>query len=475
VTVVAAACNANSDASTCTPGKYPEVISVSAFAEWDGKPGGMGGCKSTPDGFYGCDDHRASFSNYGPTVDIAAIGVGVRSTLFDNRYGYWSGTSMATPHVTGGAALLLAQEPNLTPAQVRARLLLTGMSGPVPGDPDFYPEPILNVAQLGEGTIDIPSSARPGDRIKLKAYEFIPRSRASYWLNGQRLGDDNVNLSGASGLTVTVPDLPYGRYEVRSTNHRKIVRDTILIRPKVNLSGGSGVVGEMVTVTLQGYGAGESVLVTFDTGNGVRSLVRVRASSLGMATAQIIVPPSTRGTHRVTATDGSGHTTYAHFQVLPSMAAVTPVEAGDWSAVTLRGFEAGETVELRWGSSTGVVLRTKVTTATGSAAVNALIPAESTDGKHSLWAVGDKGTQVRVTVTTFGAAEDPTPTPTSTPTSSPEPTATPTTDTPTATTELPTETPTSEPPTPTVTLEIPVETPTPVADVTATPQAEPGA
>ena len=41
---------------------------------------------------------------------------------------------MATPHVTGGAALLLAQEPDLTPSQVRARLLLTGMSGPVPGD-----------------------------------------------------------------------------------------------------------------------------------------------------------------------------------------------------------------------------------------------------------------------------------------------------------------------------------------------------
>ncbi|HRA46576.1 MAG TPA: S8 family serine peptidase, partial [Thermomicrobiales bacterium] len=59
VTVMAAACNAGTDARTCTPGKYPEVISVSAFAEFDGKPGGKGGCRTTPDGFYGCDDQRA--------------------------------------------------------------------------------------------------------------------------------------------------------------------------------------------------------------------------------------------------------------------------------------------------------------------------------------------------------------------------------------------------------------------------------
>ena len=144
VTVAAAACNDGSNASICTPGKYPEVISVSAFADWDGEPGGKAGCRTTPDGFYGCDDRRASFSNYGATVDIAAIGVGVYSTLFDNRYGYWSGTSMATPHVTGGAALLIAQYGPMSPAKVRDRLLLirdartgAGRSGCVSGaDPE---------------------------------------------------------------------------------------------------------------------------------------------------------------------------------------------------------------------------------------------------------------------------------------------------------------------------------------------------
>ncbi|MEW6282881.1 MAG: S8 family peptidase, partial [Candidatus Eremiobacterota bacterium] len=70
------------------------------------------------------NDRLASFSNYGRTsVDVAAPGVGVYSTVPNNGYGNKSGTSMATPHVSGMAALILSAHPELSNEQVKSRLI----------------------------------------------------------------------------------------------------------------------------------------------------------------------------------------------------------------------------------------------------------------------------------------------------------------------------------------------------------------
>jgi subtilisin family serine protease len=72
------------------------------------------------------DDGRASWSNYGVTsVDLGAPGVTILSTYTGNNYAYMDGTSMASPHVAGVAALVYAQNPTWTYQQVRQRIFST--------------------------------------------------------------------------------------------------------------------------------------------------------------------------------------------------------------------------------------------------------------------------------------------------------------------------------------------------------------
>lgn len=69
------------------------------------------------------DDDVASYSNYGGHVSVAAPGSYVYNTLMGGSYGYMSGTSMATPHVAGLAALVRARYPSYTPDEIASALL----------------------------------------------------------------------------------------------------------------------------------------------------------------------------------------------------------------------------------------------------------------------------------------------------------------------------------------------------------------
>ena len=143
VTFVVAAGNDSADASGSTPAAYDEVITVSALADFNGQPGGgaPSTCRSDQ------DDTFASFSNYGSDVDIIAPGVCINSTSMRGGYATLSGTSMASPHVAGGAALYAATHPGATPTQVQNALRASGSTGwNDVDDPDSTKEPLLDVS-----------------------------------------------------------------------------------------------------------------------------------------------------------------------------------------------------------------------------------------------------------------------------------------------------------------------------------------
>ncbi len=101
-------------------------------------------------------DARASYSNYGSCLDIFAPGSSIKSAWYTSTTATntISGTSMATPHVAGAAALYLQTNPSATPAQVAAALVAQATSGKVTSAGTGSPNLLLNQQFGGGGGTD---------------------------------------------------------------------------------------------------------------------------------------------------------------------------------------------------------------------------------------------------------------------------------------------------------------------------------
>lgn len=216
VLLVAAAGNdgRNIDIYPHYPASYETVIAVSATTS---------------------SDLRWSGSNYGNTIELAAPGATVYSTIPGNGYIYLTGTSMACPHVAGVAAITWSYSPSLTNAQVRQHLHTAVDDLGAPGKDIYYGYGRINAYQALTGGEEFQYHFRLNPYMDV----FHMNTNPGGWLNGiVETPSYTVPLIGKyeEGMAYIVWDLTPGEVEVGFVALTIATKDGYIMRIRDDLS-----------------------------------------------------------------------------------------------------------------------------------------------------------------------------------------------------------------------------------------------
>jgi subtilisin family serine protease len=306
---VAAAGNSasNNDVTPNYPSNYnaPNVVAVAATTNTDG---------------------LASFSSYGATtVDLGAPGQDVLSTTRNNTYSYFSGTSMATPHVSGAAALVVSQTPTMNVATLKSTLLssvdpLPSLSGrTVSGGR-------LNLCKAIVGCGGPPPAPDYSLSVSPASATVTQGASASYTVNIARTG----GFTGA--VSFTISGLPAGAAGSFSPNPSSINSSALTVTTSATtptgsyvftVTGTSGTLSHVATATLVvqppaapnftlsatptsrtiNQGASTTYAITITRSGGFTGSVTFSVSGLGTGQTGTYSPnPATANTSTLTVT-----------------------------------------------------------------------------------------------------------------------------------------------------------------------------
>jgi subtilisin family serine protease len=295
ITYALAAGNNSSDACNFSPALVPSAITVGATT---------------------ITDARASFSNFGTCLDIFAPGQGITSawSTSDTATNTISGTSMASPHAAGVAALIASANPSFTPAQVRDRMVADATTGVVTSPGTGSPNRLLFVNNGGA-----PPPPPPGTTIFSDDFET-----ATGW-----------TTNGGGGDTATTGQWARGNPEPTSNGG-------IPLQLGTTVSGSN----DLVTGPLAGTGAG-----SFDVDGGVTTIRSplITLPSTGTLTLQYswylahLNNSSSADFFRVRVVTGSTST------IISTTTGAATNRAGSWStaSLSLNAF-AGQTVRVQF-------------------------------------------------------------------------------------------------------------------------------
>ncbi len=291
ITVVVAAGNDTQSACKVSPASAPAALTLAASTS---------------------GDRQAGFSNYGSCVDLYAPGVNITAAAFTSTTAsaLMSGTSMASPHAAGVAALILGVHPTWSPATVNSRIKSMAITGKILGRTTGTPDRLLNIATNPTSISATSGRASGGQKITIKGTNL---SSVSQVLFGSTPGTGLSTVSNselyvytpASATETTVPvRLINGYSDQPAAFNFRFVNPAQITAVTPNSGSTSG--GTTVTISGNRFVNVTSVLFGGTAGKSVQVLSEgtLRVTAPAHASGVVDVRVKTRsGTSAVVATD----------------------------------------------------------------------------------------------------------------------------------------------------------------------------
>ena len=218
IVVVVAAGNDTADACSVSPASAPAAITVGASTS---------------------SDYRAYFSNYGSCLDIFAPGDSITSTVMGSSFSTWSGTSMASPHVAGAAAILWSLHPEWTASEVSAALIAAAIPNTVQNPGYGSPTSLLYVSPSATAPSAPTINSVTGSNERLTVAFTAPSSDGGATITNYEYSTDNGSTWEAfSPATTSTPLVITVRSDIRFAVVNGV---TYQVRVRAVNSAGSGV------------------------------------------------------------------------------------------------------------------------------------------------------------------------------------------------------------------------------------------